>query len=127
VKKINFNHLPHRRLGTNQKPYSLSLNVIEALGFAVTYIHHEILEPQHRSSAPHAHSHQHEAIYLLQGVLHVRVNQEICSLAPGECICFDLNESHEVSNQGKEDAHYLIFAESHPDDHVLFAQETRLT
>ena len=56
------------------------------LGLSRIGINYEILRPKDRSSWPHAHSHDEEFIFILEGNPDMWIDGEIYPLKPGDCI-----------------------------------------
>ena len=124
MRKLMPQALPHRQLTSRQGTnYSRSLDLFAELGFIPGKIYHELLSPGCASSAPHAHSHQHEAFWLLQGELQLSGPDGIQPLYAGEIAIFAPGEVHQVLNTGSEESELLILAEQHPQDRVRFTAD----
>jgi uncharacterized cupin superfamily protein len=77
----NLEHVELSSKKTGEK-YSLSANISEIFGLRDIFIHHEILPPGRKSSAPHAHSQREELVYVLSGSPTVHLRGKSSPLAP---------------------------------------------
>ena len=56
------------------------------LGLVRLGVHHEVLEPGHRSSLPHAESTEEECVYVLEGHPHAWIDDALYPLAPDDIV-----------------------------------------
>lgn len=84
-----------------------------ALGLARVAINHEILRPGKRTSWPHAHKVEEEAVYVLRGMPDIWINGELHSAKPGDFYLFppDSGYAHTILNRTDEDIHLLVLGE----------------
>jgi uncharacterized cupin superfamily protein len=69
VDVYNINDLQHAQLisSSTGEMFSRSAVLTELLSCQKIFVHHEILPPGKRSSAPHCHTTQEEMIYVMEG------------------------------------------------------------
>ncbi len=101
--------------------YSRSVVISSALEIRDLFIHHEILAPGKRASAPHYHSEIDEFLYLVKGNLIAVEDDTQIEISAGDSICFSANSKklHYVENRAENDAEFLVVSKkiSHSDVH----------
>ena len=94
-----------------------------ALGLVRLGIHHEILQPGHRTSFPHAESHEEEFVYVLSGLPSVWLNGNVFDLVAGDAVGFPAgtDDAHTFLNNSNDDAHLLVVGEAtKPENRVYY-------
>lgn len=88
--------------------YSRSAVLFEALG--ALFVHHEILAPGHRSSAPHRHDQAEELIYILHGEVIAHEGTTATPLSPGDSVRFEQHgeQLHWIENRSEQPAEFLV-------------------
>ena len=124
IQPINISKLEHHELQSSRtgEKYSLSADLSTPLGLKNMFVHHEIIPPGRRSSAPHAHSHREEMIVVLEGVVTAHTQSQEKVLVVGDSIAFHPGQEniHFVRNHGDSPARVLIIATSQPQDEVSY-------
>lgn len=92
--------------------YSLSAVLSHALGFEKVFVHHEILPPGRRASAPHSHLRQEEMILVLRGNPTAHVGSRAHTLKAGDFLGFrpGAGNLHFVENAGADESELLVIA-----------------
>ena len=98
--------------------YSLSAVLFEA----GLFVHHEILEPGKRSSAPHRHAQAAEVVYILKGEITAIEGSERIYLQAGDSACFEPSDKqlHWIENHGADTAELLVIRPPSPAPDVHF-------
>lgn len=122
--KHTISQLDHVELQSKKsgEKFSLSAVLSESLGFKDIFVHHEIIPPGRRSSAPHAHSRREEMIYVLSGTVTAHCGEQRHELIPGDFFGFEPSklENHYVVNNSKAEARLLVIASNPKDDKVTY-------
>lgn len=120
----NFAELAHRELSSvkSGERFSLSAVLTDALGFKKIFVHHEVLPPGRRASAPHTHSSQEEMIFVLKGNPTAHIGDRATRLVPGDFIGFQpgTEKLHYVENSSTDEAELLVIASRDQGDHVHY-------
>ena len=93
------------------------------LGLSRIGINYEILRPGDRSSWPHAHSHDEEFIFILEGSPDMWIDGSIYSLSPGDCIGLPPGTGHAhtlINNTSKEVRAIVVGDSGHPEDKIFY-------
>lgn len=92
----------------------LGFPVGRALGLTKIGIHHEITPPGHRSSFPHAESHEDEFVLVLSGTPDVWIDGVLYPLVEGDAVAFPSGTgiAHSFLNNSSADVHLLIIGEA---------------
>lgn len=120
----NIAELAHRELSSAKsgEKFSLSAVLTDALGFKKIFVHHEVIPPGRRASAPHAHSSQEEMIFVLRGNPTAYIGDRAAMLAPGDFIGFQpsTEKLHYIENGSIDEAELLMIASRDQSDHVHY-------
>jgi uncharacterized cupin superfamily protein len=83
------------------------------LGLTRLGIHHEVLEPGHRSSLPHAEASEEECVYVLEGKPEAWIDGELHPLEPDDIVVFTPGTGirHTITNPTDEPVRLLIVGE----------------
>lgn len=92
------------------------------LGLQRCGVNHETIEPGGRSSMPHAHSHEEEFVYVLEGHPTLWLDGHAKQLAPGDCAAFPAGTgiAHTFINDSDSPIGLLIVGVHHPEDQVFY-------
>lgn len=92
------------------------------LGLERFGVNHETIEPGGRSSTPHAHSHEEEFVYVVDGHPTLWLDGHTKPLAPGDCAAFPAGTgiAHSFLNDSDAPIRLLIIGLPHPDDRVFY-------
>jgi uncharacterized cupin superfamily protein len=92
------------------------------LGMQRCGVNHEIIEPGGRSSMPHAHSHEEEFVYVLEGHPTLWLDGHTTQLARGDCAAFQAGTgiAHSFINDSDSPIELLIIGVHHPEDEVFY-------
>lgn len=98
------------------------------LGLTRLGVHHDVLEPGHRSSLPHAESYEEECIYVLAGRPKAWIDGELHQLAPDDTVVFvpGTGVRHTIVNDGDTDVRLLVIGERLDPAHKALAQLTEV-
>lgn len=122
---VNADDVEHRELSSQRtgEKFSSSAVLSEILGFKKIFVHHEVLLPGRRASSSHAHTHQEEMIYVLQGNPTAVVNGEAKDLKPGDFIGFSPASPvfHSLENHSSDTVQVLVIASHSADDRVIYS------
>lgn len=124
VTKEQMNHVQLQSKDSGEV-YSLSAVVSNLLGASQLFIHHDILQPQTRSSAAHCHSIVEEVVYIIKGQATIVVDG-IERVAPEGClIMLDPKDQslHYVANKSEQPVETLTFSISNKFDLVTFENQ----
>ncbi len=83
------------------------------LGLVRLGVHHEVLEPGHRSSLPHAELTEEECVYVLEGTPQAWIDGELHRLAPDHVVVFAPGSGirHTIVNDTDENVRLLVVGE----------------
>lgn len=83
------------------------------LGLVRLGVHHETLEPGHRSSLPHAEPVEEECVYVLEGHPHAWIDGQLHELGPDDVVVFPpaTGIRHSIVNQTDRNVRLLIIGE----------------
>ena len=91
------------------------------------------LPPGRRTSFPHAHLHEEEAIYVVDGTPHLRwlmpgEPAQECALRPGSYVSFPAGTgvAHTIINRSKNDAVLLVLGERRVSDRIAYPENPDL-
>jgi len=93
------------------------------LGLSRIGINYEILKPGDRSSWPHAHSHDEEFIFILDGHPEMWIDGEIYPLKPGDCVGLPpgTGHAHTLINNSMAEVRAIVVGDAgHPDDKIFY-------
>lgn len=93
------------------------------LGLKRIGINYEILRPGDRSSWPHAHSHDEEFIFILEGHPDMWLDGNLYPLSPGDCVALipGTGHAHTIINNSKNEVRAIVIGDSgHPDDKIFY-------
>jgi uncharacterized cupin superfamily protein len=93
------------------------------LGLSRIGINYEILRPGDRSSWPHAHSHDEEFIFILEGKPDVWIDGEIYPLGPGDCVGIPAGTglAHTLINNTETEVRAIVVGDAgHPEDKIFY-------
>jgi uncharacterized cupin superfamily protein len=94
----------------------------KALGLQRLGVHHEIIPPGCRSSEPHAHSHEEEFVYVIQGAPDLWADGVLHRLQPGDGVAFPAGTgiAHCLINNSAEPVRLLIVGEHNVEDRTAY-------
>lgn len=83
------------------------------------------LSPGSASALMHFHSKQDEFVYVVEGTLTVRIEQEEYEMRPGDCIGFEsgIAEGHQIVNRSNSRASYLEIGDRCVGDQAEFPED----
>ncbi len=83
------------------------------LGLTRLGVHHEVLEPGHRSSLPHAEATEEECVYVLEGHPQAWIDGELHPLEPDDIVVFAPGTGirHSIANPTDEPVRLLVIGE----------------
>ncbi len=114
---------PFHYPGDNET-FGHGVRLTNKLGLKTLGIWHEILPPGRRSSFPHAHTHEEEFAYVIQGNPTVWLNGHVEKLSPGDAVAFIPNTaiSHCLINDTEEPVIYMSLGEAtdFPDEKIIY-------
>ena len=121
IKKEQYKHELLKSSKTKEK-YSFSADLSNVIGSNDFFVHHEILPPASKSSAPHFHMETDEIIYILKGNLVAYEGLEEIELGPGDCICFSAKSAqlHFLLNKTESDAEMLVVSKKLKSPDVIY-------
>ena len=98
----------------SEEGFSNGTPLSRPLGLSRIGVHHERLEPGHRTSLPHAESLEEELIYVLEGTPDAWVNGELHRLAPGDVVVFPPGTgiAHTFINDTDTDVRLLVVGDN---------------
>lgn len=125
MRKIHLSDLQHRQLQSKSgaEQYSLSAVITESLELNDLFVHHEILKPGHRASAPHFHTHREEMIYVIEGTPTAHLGPNRVRLRPGDFVAFPAGSEldHFVENDSDATTVFLVIANNPKEDQTARA------
>lgn len=91
------------------------------LGLVKLGIHYEVIAPGHRSSFPHAESHEEECVFVVQGKPDAWIDGHLYPLVPGDAVAFPAGTgiAHSFLNNSGEDIHILVVGEANKDENRI--------
>ena len=92
--------------------YSLSAVLSTALESKDFFIHHEILQPGRRASAPHTHADTEEIVIVIKGEATIYEGGTSVKGGPGALACFHAGGSnlHYVANESGSDIEMMVIS-----------------
>ncbi len=124
MKIKNLNNLIHHDLDSSKtgEIYSKSVVLTELLGFQDLFVHHEILSPGQRTSAPHSHTLQEEMIIVLNGSPTCHIGDQLLPMKTGDFIGFKpaSAELHYIENASNEMVYLLVICSNPKEDQVIY-------
>jgi uncharacterized cupin superfamily protein len=123
VTKHDVLEIPHRELVSARtgERFSRSGVLTDLLGFKDLFVHHEVIPPGRRSSSPHAHTHQEEMIFVLEGEVVADYQGSSTVLRVGDFMGFPpgCEHIHFVRNDSQHVARVLVIASRPAQDAVV--------
>ncbi len=117
--------IAHRQLQSARtgELYSQSASISELIGLKDVFVHHEIIAPGRRASAPHTHSEQEEMVFVLEGHPTAHLGDQAVQLVPGGFIGFAPGavDAHYVENQSEGEVRILVISPKIKTDKVRAA------
>jgi len=114
---------PFHYPGDNET-FGEGFRISDEVGLKALGVWYEILPPGRRSAFPHAHTHEEEFIYVLQGNPTVWMNGYVRELEPGMFVAFPPGTgiSHVVINDTNDPVMYLGVGEAQefPDEKIIY-------
>jgi uncharacterized cupin superfamily protein len=100
---------------------SIATHLGRPLGLTRLGVRIERVPPGRRTSWPHAHSHEEELLYVLEGEPDVWVNGQVHRLKPGDVVGFPAGTgvAHTLINNGRADVRVLVVGENRPTEDKL--------
>jgi uncharacterized cupin superfamily protein len=98
------------------------------LGFSRIGINYEILRPGDRSSWPHAHSHDEEFIFILEGQPDMWIDGNLYPLKPGDCVALvpGAGHAHTLINNTEKEVRAIVVGDSgHPEDKIFYPRHPK--
>ncbi|GHW14612.1 Hemolysin [Vibrio cholerae] len=94
----------------SQEPLSIGCALGHYFGFARIGIHHEIVEPGHRTSCPHAEKTEDEFVHVLEGTPDVWLDGVLYRLQPGDSVGFKAGDglAHTLSTIPTRSSAYCV-------------------
>lgn len=124
MKIININSLQHCGMVSSitGEAYSESAELSPLFGLKDIVVHHEILTPGRRSSAPHYHTLREEMVLVLTGYPICKYGNKTVEMEPGDTIGFKpgLSERYYFENATNELVHLLVICSNPIDDSVIY-------
>lgn len=124
MKIINLNSLSHQNLVSSKtgEKYSKSAVLTDFFGFRDVFVHHEILMPDRRSSAPHYHTLREEMVIILDGSPVCHFGDKQIQMKSGDVIGFKPNpsEPHYFENVTEEVVYLLVICSNPQDDRTVY-------
>ena len=93
------------------------------LGLTRLGIHYEIVPPGHRTSFPHAESHEEEFVLVLKGTPDVWIDGTLHELVEGDAVAFPAGTgiAHSFLNNSTGDVHLLVVGEANkPENRISY-------
>ena len=93
--------------------FAIRTRLSRPLGFVRLGIHHEVLEPGHRTSLPHAELSEEECVYVLEGEPGAWIDGERHALKPDDIVVFPpaTGIRHFIFNATQEPVRLLVIGE----------------
>jgi uncharacterized cupin superfamily protein len=124
VEVYNINDLHHEQLISSKtgEIFSKSAVLTELFFCHKIFVHHEILSPMKRASAPHSHTIQEEMILVLDGLPTAHLGNQVIQLKPGDFIGFKpgTKELHYIENTTDKEVRFLVICSNQEDDKIVF-------
>ena len=124
MKINNINDLAHQDLTSSKtgETYSKSLVLTDLLEFKDIFVHHEILLPGRRTSAPHSHSLREEMVIVLNGSPTCHLGDQTLKMKTGDFVGFSSGSSelHYIENTMDEVARFLVICSCPQGDCVVY-------
>ncbi len=99
--------------------FSLGAALGRRLGLTRIGIHHELLPPGRRTSYPHAHSHEEELVFVLEGMPDGWIDGHLHRMRPGDAAGFPAGTgiAHSFLNSSEADVRLLVVGDAtRPED-----------
>ena len=86
------------------------------------------LPPGSDTSPAHWHTHEEEHLYVLSGTLTLELGERRFELVPGSYVCFPAGqtEKHQLKNEGREPARYLMIGERNPNEVCVYPDSNKM-
>jgi uncharacterized cupin superfamily protein/nucleoside-diphosphate-sugar epimerase len=109
------------RYAGSDEVLSIGTDVGTPLGLTRLGVHVERVPPGRRTSWPHAHSHEEEMLYVLEGEPDLWVNGALHRLKPGDAVGFPAGTGvvHTLINNGRADVRVMVVGERRPTEDKL--------
>lgn len=123
MKIINLNNLSHQELASPNtgETYSKSAVLTDFFDFRDIFVHHEILLPGRRTSAPHHHTLREEMVIVLNGSPICYSGKQKLQIKSGDVIGFKPDtEPHYIENLTDEVVHLLVICSNPKDDCTVY-------
>lgn len=107
----------------DQETFGIGAALGRKLGLSRIGINYEILRPGDRSSWPHAHSHDEEFIFIIEGHPDMWIDGNIYPLKPGDCVGLvpGLGHAHTLINNSDKEVRAIVVGDSgHPEDKIFY-------
>lgn len=123
LSRAHFNHTQLSSQATGEE-YSLSAVLSELLGSKQLFVHHDIIEPGHKSSASHRHTLIEEVVSIVKGTATVVEGKSETAVSEGAVVLFDPKEqaTHYLVNNTNQIVETITFSIATDFDTVVFAQ-----
>ena len=105
----------------SQEPLSRGCALGKHFGFSRIGIHHEIVEPGHRTSWPHAEKTEDEFVHVLEGTPDVWLDGVLYRLQPGDSVGFKAGDglAHAFINNTEETVRLLCIGDTDREDNRI--------
>lgn len=124
MKIINLSQLQHEEMsGRGEQKYSHTALISNKLGLSEMFMHHNLLPPGRRASAPHFHKLSEELIIVLTGTVTLIIDAEEHALQAGDIVGIAVNNSrlHYLENRSSRIAKFLVINSKTPEnDQVIY-------
>ena len=120
----NLDDLLHQELASSKtgESYSKSAVLTDVFGFKDIFVHHEILSPGQKTSAPHAHTLREELVIVLNGSPTCHIGNKILLMNSGDFIGFEPGSSqlHYIENLTNESVRLLVICSNPKNDQITY-------
>lgn len=108
-------------LGSDET-FTLVASVGKDLGLKKLGIHHEILNPNKRSSWPHAHKVEEELVFIIKGSPDIWINGNTYRAKPGDAVFFPpgSNLAHTLINNTNDVVEMMVLGEQEAKDDLIY-------
>ena len=106
----------------SSETFSIGACLGQELGLSRLAVNHELFLPQTRSSFPHCHKIEEEAVYVLEGCPDVWINGRIYPAKPGDFFYFPpaTAYAHCILNSSQENVSVLVFGEQDKEEDWVY-------